>query len=410
MTEYDRILDLPEFKVIKAHFSKKKIVFNIQSIHDKRECPICKNVSDKIHSYFIQPLRDLSSINRLVYLELKRHKLFCKKCKKIFTERFAAIEYKHIYTTRFEIDIFFSCFERSFSSVSRSEQIPYDCVRGIFGRYSRASVEYLKKFDKTVRIIGLDEISIKKGHNDFQTIISNINEGYVMEVLPDRKQETIVKYLKNLPKTAKETIIYASIDMWEGYFNAIQRVLKKTTIVIDRFHVMKNLNFAITKYRRKIQKYLPKELKDRYKGYRWILVKNEENMTEQQLLQLSEMKKNCPELKRVYNLRKEFQDIFNRETSIRKARKKIALWGEKIEALKDDDLNTFIKTLHNWKKWILNYFSSGKVTNGFVEGMNNRIKLIKRIGYGYNNKNNFRLRVLAECGYGKLKKSKSLFF
>jgi len=84
--------------------------------------------------------------------------------------------------------------------------------------------------------------------------------------------------------------------------------------------------------------------------------------------------------------------------------------GKKIEALKDDDLNTFIKTLHNWKKWILNYFSSGKVTNGFVEGMNNRIKLIKRIGYGYNNKNNFRLRVLAECGYGKLKKSKSLFF
>jgi transposase len=403
VNEYDHILNLHELKVIKANFFKKKIIFHIQSIEDKQVCPLCKEETDKIHSYFSQQLRDLSVSNRLVYLELTRRKFFCKKCTKIFTERFRSIEYKHIYTGRFEKYIFFSCFERSFSSVSRSEKIPYDCVRGIFQRYSKLSVDYLKKFDKTVRIIGLDEISIKKGHKDFQAIVSNINKGYVMEVLPDRKQETVIKYLQSLPKTTKRCIIYASIDMWEGYFNAIRQVLKKATIVIDRFHIMKNLNSAISKYRRKIQKCLPKELKDTYKGYRWILVKNEENMTEQQLIQLSEMKNNCPELKRIYDLRREFQAIFNRETSMYQARRKLALWEKKIEALGDDDMNVFLKTLCNWKEWILNYFSSGKLTNGFVEGMNNRIKLIKRVGYGYNNKDNFRLRVLVECGYDKLK-------
>jgi len=76
--------------------------------------------------------------------------------------------------------------------------------------------------------------------------------------------------------------------------------------------------------------------------------------------------------------------------------------------LKNEEMNKFIKLLDNWGEWILNYFVSNKITNGFVEGMNNKIKLLKRIGYGYNSKLNFRKKVLVECGYNNLTKRKKL--
>ncbi len=410
MNAYNEILNLPEFTVSESEIKEDTIVLKIESLTKKQKCNNCKSSKNRIHSSIKQSIRDLSISGRIVKLEIQKKKFLCKKCGKIFAEYFDSIEHKHIYTKRYEKYIFLSCFERSISTVSLMENLPYGCVRGIYERYSEQCVKELKKYDETVRIIGIDEVSIKKGHNDFQAIISNINEGYVIEVLPDRKKEKIVEFLQNLPENTKKCIIYASIDMWEGYFQAIREVLKKAVIVIDRFHVMKNLNAAISNYRRIIQRGLPSKIKDKYKGYRWILVKNEENMTEEQKKQLEDMKKNCPELKRIYELKREFQKIFNEEIKRNNAEKKISEWEKKVKALKNVEMDKFLKTLNNWREWILNYFSSGKVSNGFVEGMNNRIKLIKRIGYGYNNRNNFRMRVLVECGHDKLKRLKNLDF
>ena len=73
-------------------------------------------------------------------------------------------------------------------------------------------------------------------------------------------------------------------------------------------------------------------------------------------------------------------------------------------------MDGFLKLLNNWREWILNYLVSKKATNAFVEGMNNKIKVIKRLGYGYRNKMNFRRKVLIECGNNNLKKSKKLIF
>ncbi|GAG98459.1 unnamed protein product, partial [marine sediment metagenome] len=164
--------------------------------------------------------------------------------------------------------------------MSRSEGVPYGCVRGIYERIGDVCIEHLMTFNENIEILGIDEVAIRKGHKNYQAVISNIGGGYVMEILPDRKKATVVKYLLKPPRKAKRRIVFVSMDMWDGYFTATQEVLPGTIIVIDRFHVMKNLNAAITSYRRAIQRNLSKEQRDKYKGYRWILVKNEENMSE----------------------------------------------------------------------------------------------------------------------------------
>ena len=89
---------------------------------------------------------------------------------------------------------------------------------------------------------------------------------------------------------------------------------------------------------------------------------------------------------------------------------KLKVWEKKVAKLNDPHMDGFLRLLNNWRKWILNYFVSNKVTNAFVEGMNNKIKVIKRVGYGYRNKMNFRRKVLVECGYNNLRKAKKLIY
>ncbi len=122
------------------------------------------------------------------------------------------------------------------------------------------------------------------------------------------------------------------------------------------------------------------------------------------------MMQECPELKRLYDLKVKFQEIFDHTRKAERADAKLKVWEKKVAELGSRHMDKFLKTFNNWREWMLNYFVSKKVTNAFVEGMNNKIKLIKRVGYGCGNKANFRRKVLVECGYNNLRKSKKLAF
>ena len=411
MNIIEELLGLKEFKINNLITRyKKKVIIAVETKTIKMQCPKCEKTTRSINHRYTTTVRDISISGKNVFLEIKRKVFYCNSCDYAFGERLESVSPKRIYTKRFERMIFEFCLENTILNVSRSHKLPYDCVKGIYNRIADICIEHLKKYNEDIEILGIDEISIRKGHKNYQAVVSNISGGYVLDMLPDRKKETVVKYLKNLPEKAKNRIVFVSMDMWDGYFRATREILPNTTIVIDRFHVMSNLNKAITKCRRDIQRELPKEKKDKYKGYRWILVKNEETMTEEDFKKLDQMIKDCPELCELYNLKVEFQEIFNRTRKVEVAEKKLKIWKNKIKRLNNPNMDNFINLLDNWGEWILNYFVSKKVTNAFVEGMNNKIKLIKRMGYGYRSKINFRRKVLVECGYNKLPKKKKLVF
>ncbi len=405
------LIGLSEFRVIsvKARYVSK-VIIDVETKTEKLKCPRCNKFTSKIDHRYLHNVRDNSISGKKAYLAIHKKVFYCKPCNYSFTEPVESVHAGRIYTKRYETTVFERCLENTIANVSRSEELPYDCVRGIYKRIADICIEHLTQVSEEIEILGIDEIAIRKGHNDYQAVISNISGGYVMEVLPDRKKSTVLEYLQKMPKTSKKRIVFVSIDMWEGFFTAAQEALPDATIVIDRFHVMKNLNAGITSCRREIQRDLPKEVRDKYKGYRWILVKNEENMSEEDLSKLEKMMQECPELKRLYDLKVKFQEIFDHTRKAERADAKLKVWEKKVAELESQHMDKFLKTLNNWREWILNYFVSKKVTNAFVEGMNNKIKLIKRVGYGYGNKANFRRKVLVECGYNNLRKSKKLAF
>jgi len=224
-------------------------------------------------------------------------------------------------------------------------------------------------------------------------VISAPELGLVLDVLPDRSKENLLKWLEERGIEWCAAIQYACSDMWDAYQQAAEQKLPNARRVIDRFHVMKNLNDALTKARRAIQKDADEQTKELLKGCRWLLVKNRENLTKEQEKQLAGMLKVSPELKTCYELKEAFRDLFNQNLTVKAAEKRLRRWIAKVEATSFKSLKSFVNTLRNWWQPILNYFD-GRFNNGFAEGVNLKIKMLNRRGYGYRNFNSFRLHVL----------------
>lgn len=244
-----------------------------------------------------------------------------------------------------------------------------------------------------MRAICFDEISLHRGHGKFVLVISAPEEGLVLDILPDRNKETLLKWLEERGSEWCAAIQYACSDMWDAYQQAAEQKLPKARRVVDRFHLMKNLNDALTKVRRAIQKDADEKTQELLKGCRWLLVKNRENLSEEQEKQLANMLKASPELKQCYELKEAFRDLFNQNITVKAAEKRLRRWVAQVQATSFRSFKAFVNTLRNWWQQILNYFD-GRFNNGFAEGVNLKLKMLNRRGYGYRNFHSFRLHVL----------------
>jgi transposase len=249
---------------------------------------------------------------------------------------------------------------------------------------------------KPIRVLNIDEIALKKGHGNFVLVLSAPEEGHVLEVLPDRERKTLETWLEGLAPQVKKAIKVVNLDMWEPYTLAVKAKLPHARIVVDRFHVMKNLNHCLTLARREIQRNASNAVKEQLKGSRWVLVKNQKDLNEKQRAKLESLYQASPELKACHQLKEQFRTIFETITDREQARSALLDWIKQVEKQSVTALQSFLVTLKNWFELILNYFVE-RWTNAFAEGINNKIKLIKRRAFGYTNFDHFRLRILVEC-------------
>ena len=164
-------------------------------------------------------------------------------------------------------------------------------------------------------------------------------------------------------------------------------------IVVDKFHLIRHINGALDKVRSRLQGGSRRgKRRDLFKS-RYILLKGAERLADWEKTRLNQLFYHYPELKRAWMLKEGFRAWYG-ERDRSWAEERLSLLEERIA---NDSLPEFKELLHtftNWREEILNYFDY-RITNGFVEGKNNRIKTIKRMAYGYRNLDNFRLRILA---------------
>jgi len=189
-----------------------------------------------------------------------------------------------------------------------------------------------------------------------------------------------------------------AIDLWATYRDAVHEVFSHVTIVADRFHVVQQVNETIHEIRRTLQREANDEdTQKTLKGLRYILIKDQSKLTESERTRLETLKHTHPTLFQVSDLRQTLHDWYETDTTPSDAQKGLDAWIEDALTLGLKPLNTLCRTLTNWKQEIVHFFAH-RVTSGFVEGMNGKIRLLKRIAFGIPNFTHFRLRMLWACG------------
>jgi transposase len=223
---------------------------------------------------------------------------------------------------------------------------------------------------------------MRKGHQDFVTVVSDIDTSNLLEVIDSHKQEDIIKVLKQQALEVREQVEEVSVDMWGGFPKVVEEVFPNAVIVFDRFHVMKPVNEELNKIRKQVG------LKD--KGSKFILLKNGEDLTTEEKTKLEDILSRSSRLRSAYEWKEEFREIYEKSTTVEEGKIWLKEWLNKAQLVYCDA----ITTIRNHLDGICNYFIN-RTTSGVMEGINNRIKLIKRQAYGFVNFDNFRARLLA---------------
>lgn len=188
--------------------------------------------------------------------------------------------------------------------------------------------------------------------------------------------------LKQQPFEVRSSVQEVSVDMWGGFPKVVQSVFPNAQIVFDRFHVMKPVNEELNKVR--------KQVKMAVQGSKFLLLKNGVDLIESERVKLEVILRHSKRLKLAYELKEEFREIFENCQTVEEGREQFIKWLQKARSIYCD----VITTIRNHLDGICNYFLS-RTTSGVMEGINNRIKLIKRQAYGFVNFDNFRARLLA---------------
>ena len=236
--------------------------------------------------------------------------------------------------------------------------------------------------------IGIDEIAIKKGHNDFVVIITAIIDGQlrIIAILENREKATVKEFFKSIPKRLRKTVRIICSDLYKGFVIAAKEVFgRKVLVVADRFHIAKlyrsKLDTLRTQEMQRLKKELPEDEYKKLKNIMWILRKQQSELSADDFRILNLLFKYSPSLKIAYHLCFDLTNIFDMNITPGQARRKIHGWIRRVRNSKLTCFNSFIKTLSNYMQEIVNYFID-RSNSGFVEGINNKIKVIKRRCYG----------------------------
>ena len=373
----DYLLALPGVRVETCTQVEGKIFLGLSILSEGIVCRHCKNPTEKLHQARPILVRDLSVFGRPVYLKIPRRQFYCPTCQRYPTEKIDFLDVKRRHTQRYEQNIYERVKQSSMEQVGREEGLSYDEIKGIFEHAKKKKPNW-----KRVKRICLDEISMRKGQGNLVTVVSDISEGNLIEMIDSHRSEEIIEVLMTQPIEVREQVEEVSVDMWGGFPKVIKQVFPNARVIIDRFHVMKVVNKDLDKLRRAAG------ITDRQSKY--LLLSNRLNLKPLQIdkLELTLGKSEC--LRIAYEMKERFREIYETNLTVKKGQKKIKEWLNHAQVFFRESAST----IENHFEGICNYFLH-RTTSGVMEGINNRIKLIMRQGYGFSNFNNFRNRVLA---------------
>ena len=380
------------YQYVNSRYEGGAIVFTIsQSPFDFR-CSNCGSGKVVCKGKIIRRFRTLPIGKKPVWIVMAIQRVLCLSCGLVRQVKVRFADPRRSYTKAFERYALELSRHMSILDVARHLGVSWDVIKEIQKRYLKR--HYLHPKLKTLKHIAIDEITIGRGHQ-YLTIVLDLTTGAVVFVGEGKGSQALVPFWKRLNRS-KAKIEAVAMDMSPAYISAVKENLPNARIVFDHFHVIKMFNDKLDELRRKLYHNATTALGKRVlKGIRWLLLKSPENLDENsnEYNRLNEALQLNQPLAIAYYLKEDLRQLWRQST---KADAECFLddWIGQARGSGVPMLVKFAKILWVHREGLLNYYDF-PISNGPLEGTNNKIKTMKRQAYGFRDKEFFKLKIMA---------------
>ena len=365
---------------------------SITNIEENEECIFvyCKSTKPKpagynIHDYRTHKIKNGRLRNKCMYIILKKKRLVNCSTGKIITEKLDFVSKRH----RIHKNVCKQVIDklkdtRSMSSVARELNISVSTVIRYFDLVS------YPKLNEMPSVMGIDEFKGNTGGHSYNLIITNPKDHTVLDILQTRDLEYMRVYFSQVKQ--REKTQYVTQDMYEPFRLLCKSRFRNAKIVADKYHYTRQVIWAVENVRKREQKRMAKEERLYYKHGKKLLHKNPDKLSMEEKEYLYTMFSHSYDLESSYRLKLAFDDFVKAKTYL-EAKKELEIWIRMARESNIKEMRNAITAFTNWKEEICNS-KLVSYTNGYTEGCNNKIKVLKRNAYGFQKFERFRNRIL----------------
>lgn len=377
-----KLLDLEDVIITKVQNVSNQLHVYLELPRRNHTCPCCGAQTDRIHDYREQIIKDIP-LGRTTYLYLRKRRYRCA-CGKRFFEKNSFLPRYYRSTSRLIAEIIFA-FQKIASAVEIGRRYNVSGVTAM--RYFKC-VSYKPK--ELPQVLSIDEFKGNSGGEKYNCIVADPQNHKVFDILPNRYESDLIKYFSQFH--SKNRVKYFVCDM-NPHFRQVAKICFPNAIVVaDKYHVIRQVYWAMERVRKAEQEKLSKKFRKYFKKSRFLLAKPMEKLTEDEMSRLALMFEIAPRLADAYRLKNDFLTVIRSQSS-EEGRQRLVDWLYSVEAMCIPEFNECSKAYHNWFREILNSMDV-PWTNGYIEGCNNKTKVLKRTCFGMRNFRNFRNRIL----------------
>jgi transposase len=401
-----RLVGLDGFRVMQVIGDGDRLEIEVELVERARSCPYCAGTELEVHERPVVAVRDLPFAGRSATLWWRKRRYRCKGCRRTHTESCEQAPPRQRVTRRFRARLA----ERARSGGAHAEIAREErTTRYHVSRAMRiAAAQAIWSRSRALpRRLSFDEAAHRKGSKDLATVVSDLDRKRVHEVLDGRTRHTVERFLGSLTDTDRDGVEVVCIDLYEPYRQAISAGLPRAQIVADPFHVVRGAGEALDTVRRSRQREAgrrgPQGRRARRSHWRpefyrarHLLLRGRERLTERQRRRLCDLFTHDPLIAEAWGLREALRAVYHAGDR-REAELLLNRFFADVERSRLPPFQSYAKGIAPWRMEILAYFDQ-PASNGYAEGVINKVKVIKRRAYGLPTFQGFRERVLIACG------------
>ncbi len=344
-------------------------------------------------------VRDLSSGQFRICLDVEVRRVYCRQCAAVKRERLEFLADNPFYTRRFAHYVGRRCRSATIKDVAEELRLDWDAVKELDKQYLRAQLK--RAGTPGPKAIGIDEISIRKGHT-YRIVVSDLERHRpIWFGGEDRSEASMDEFYRFIGEKKARKIRLAVMDMWKPFRNSTARQAPQAAVLFDKFHVMRHLGVALDKVRKHEYARLDGKSRMFNKGQKYALLSHPQNLKGPARKNLKLLLAANQRLNTAYLLKESFGQLWD-YTSEAWARKFFDNWRAQLKWQRLAPYERFADMIErHWDGLAAYCRPENKVSLGFVEGLNNKIRVLQRRAYGLRDEEYLRLKVLT-CMLTKL--------